>query len=180
MADVLTKEQRRFNMSRIRGRDTQPELVLRRGLHRRGLRYRLHVKDLPGTPDLAFPATKAVILLHGCFWHLHNCSRFKWPETRQDFWRAKIERNRERDTTALKNLKEAGWRVQVVWECALRGPGRRPIEDVLDLCEAFVRSGDGDFAEVAGDRDLTRGGPPSPRLTNSGRRRARRLSPRRR
>ena len=100
-----------------------------------------------------------MILLHGCFWHLHNCPRFKWPETRRDFWRAKIERNQERDTAALKDLKEAGWRVQVVWECALRGAGRRPIEDVLDLCEAFVRSGDGDFAEVAGDRGRAWGGP---------------------
>lgn len=156
MADVLTKEQRRVNMSRIRGRDTQPELVLRRGLHRRGLRYRLHVKDLPGTPDLVFPRTKAVILFNGCFWHLHNCPRFKWPETRQDFWRAKIERNRERDTAALQHLKEAGWRVQVVWECALRGPGRRSIEEVFDLCEAFVRRGHGHFSEVAGDWGPTR------------------------
>ena len=151
MSDVLTKEQRRLNMSRIRGRDTQPELVLRRGLHRRGLRFRLYRKDLPGKPDLVFPATRAVILVHGCFWHLHNCPRFKWPETRHDFWRAKIERNRERDSTALKDLREAGWRVQVVWECALRGAGRRPIEDVLDLCEAFIRSGDRDIAEVSGD-----------------------------
>ena len=151
MADVLTKEQRRVNMSRIRGRDTQPELVLRRGLHRRGLRYRLYRNDLPGKPDLVFPASKGVILVHGCFWHLHDCPRFKWPETRQKFWRAKIERNRERDHAALEGLKKAGWRVQVVWECALRGAGRRPIEDVLDLCEAFVTDRDGDLAEVAGD-----------------------------
>ena len=151
MVDVLTKEQRRLNMSRIRGRDTQPEHILRRGLHRRGLRYRLHRKDLPGKPDLVFPGSKGVILVHGCFWHLHNCPRFKWPETRHDFWRAKIERNRERDMTALHALREAGWRVQVVWECALRGTGRRPTEEVLDLCEAFVRSGDEDFAEVAGN-----------------------------
>ena len=76
-----------------------------------------------------------MILVHGCFWHLHDCPRFKWPQTRQEFWRAKIERNRERDTTALADIQEAGWRVQIVWECALRGVGRRPIEDVLDLCE---------------------------------------------
>lgn len=151
MADVLTKEQRRVNMSRIRGRDTQPELVLRRGLHRRGLRYRLHQKDLPGKPDLVFPGPRGVIFVHGCFWHLHNCPRFKWPKTRQEFWRAKIERNRERDREALEDLKETGWRVQVVWECALRGTGRRRIEDVLDLCEAFVRGESDDFAEVAGE-----------------------------
>ena len=158
MADVLTKEQRRVNMSRIRGRDTQPELVLRRGLHRRGLRYRLHRKDLPGKPDLVFSASRGVILVHGCFWHLHNCPRFKWPKTRQEFWRTKIERNRERDRTALEDLIEAGWRVQVVWECALRGTGRRPIEDVLDLCEAFIKSERDEIAEVAGDWGKARSG----------------------
>lgn len=160
MADVLTKEQRRFNMSRIRGRDTQPELVLRRGLHRRGLRYRLHVKELPGTPDLVFPKSRAVLFLHNCFWHLHHCPGFKWPETRRDFWRSKLERNRERDIASRNKLMEDSWRVQVVWECALRGPGRRPIEDVFELCEEFVRNGHGHFAEVAGDRGPTRGGPP--------------------
>ena len=150
MADVLTKEQRRVNMSRIRGRDTQPELVLRRGLHQRGLRYRLYRKDLPGKPDLVFPRAKAVILVHGCFWHLHDCPRFKWPETKEDFWRAKIGRNRQRDEIAVRKLNEAGWRVQIVWECALRGTGRRPLEEVLDLCQAFVCDGDANGAEVAG------------------------------
>ena len=150
MTDVLTEEQRRFNMSRIRGRDTQPELILRRGLHRRGLRYRLFRKDLPGKPDLVFAGSRAVVLVHGCFWHMHDCPRFKWPATRREFWRSKIGRNRERDRTVLNNLKEAGWRVQVVWECALRGPGRRPVEEVLDLCQAFVSNVDEDFSEVAG------------------------------
>ena len=155
MADVLTQAQRRVNMSRIRGRDTQPELVLRRGLHRRGLRYRLYRKDLPGKPDLVFPASRAVIFVHGCFWHAHNCPRFKWPATREEFWRAKIERNRERDRTVPGKLREAGWRVQVVWECALRGTGRRPVDEVLDLCEAFVRDRGRNVAEVAG---IWRGG----------------------
>ena len=150
MADVLTKEQRRTNMSRVRGRDTQPELLLRSGLHRRGLRYRLHRRDLPGKPDLVFPASRGVILVHGCFWHLHNCPKFKWPKTRRKFWREKIERNRERDETALADLMSVGWRILVVWECALRGAGRRPIGDVLDLCEAFVRNQKDDFAEVTG------------------------------
>lgn len=151
MADVLTRDQRRVNMSRIRGRDTQPELVLRRGLHRRGLRYRLYRNDLPGKPDLVFSGTRAVILVHGCFWHLHECPRFKWPATREEFWRTKIERNRERDVATLRNLREAGWRVQVVWECALRGAGRRPLEDVLNVCEAFVRTEEADCTEIAGD-----------------------------
>ena len=123
MADPLTRAQRRFNMSRIRGQNTEPELMLRRGLHRRGLRYRLHRKDLPGTPDLVFPARKAVILVHGCFWHLHDCPKFKWPATREEFWRTKIQRNHQRDREVLEELRQAGWRVQIVWECALRGSG---------------------------------------------------------
>ena len=137
-------------MSRIRGRDTKPEMLLRRGLHARGLRFRLHARDLPGRPDVVFPKYRAVIFLHGCFWHLHNCPRFKWPATRRSFWRAKIEGNRERDATALIALSEARWRVQIVWECALHGTGRRPVEDVLDLCETFVRGGEEHFVEVAG------------------------------
>ncbi len=151
MTDVLTKEQRRINMSRVRARDTQPELVLRRGLHRRGLRYCLYRTDLPGKPDLVFPSAKAAIFVHGCFWHLHNCPRFNWPETRREFWQSKLERNRERDEVALKRLKEAGWRIQVVWECALRGVSRRPVERALDVCESFVRTGDESFSEMAGD-----------------------------
>lgn len=90
MADVLTPEQRRLNMSRIRGRDTKPELLLRRGLHARGLRFRLHRKDLPGCPDLVFPRFRVTVFVHGCFWHGHECPMFKWPGTRTDFWRRKM------------------------------------------------------------------------------------------
>ena len=150
MADVLTMAQRRVNMSKIRGRDTQPELVVRRGLHRRGMRYRLYMDDLPGKPDLVFPSSRAVILVHGCFWHLHKCPRFSWPETRRDFWRAKLERNGERDKRTIERLMQAGWRVLVVWECAMRGTGRRPLDDVLDRCEVFVRKGAARYAEIAG------------------------------
>lgn len=149
MADVLTQAQRHINMSRIRGRDTQPEMILRRGLHRRGLRYRLHRKDLPGKPDLVFPASKVVILVHGCFWHMHDCQRFKWPATRKEFWRAKIQTNHERDRNTLEELRAAGWRVQIVWECALRGSGRRSLDEVLDLCEGFFEE-DKSLAEVGG------------------------------
>lgn len=150
MADVLTEEQRRLNMSRIRGRDTKPEMILRRGLHALGLRYRLHRKDLPGKPDLVFPGHRAVILVHGCFWHWHGCPMFKWPDTRRQFWREKIAANRKRDQAALERLRQAGWRVLVVWECTLRGPGRRPIGKVLDCCGGFVR-GDEAFNELAGE-----------------------------
>jgi DNA mismatch endonuclease, patch repair protein len=151
MADVLREEQRRLNMSRIRGRDTKPEMILRRGLHALGLRFRLHSKNLPGKPDLVFPGHRAVILVHGCFWHWHGCPMFTWPATRPEFWREKIAGNRERDLVALERLRQAGWRVLVVWECALRGPGRRKAEDVLDSCEAFVRNGHEAVAELSGD-----------------------------
>ena len=139
MTDVLTPEQRRLNMSRIRGRDTKPELLLRYGLHARGLRFRLHRKDLPGCPDLVFPRFRSVIFAHGCFWHGHDCPMFRLPGTRTDFWRSKIERNMERDRSAQAALKENNWRILVIWECALRGPQRRPVEAVLNEIVRWFR-----------------------------------------
>ncbi len=118
-------------MSRIRGRDTKPELLLRRGLHARGLRFRLNRKDLPGRPDLVFPRYRAVIFVHGCFWHNHDCPMFKWPATRVEFWRKKIQGNRERDSAVLATLAKENWRVLIIWECALRGPRRRPLENII-------------------------------------------------
>ena len=140
MTDVLTLEQRRFNMSRIRGRDTKPELILRFGLHARGLRFRLHRKDLPGCPDLVFPCFRAVVFVHGCFWHGHDCPMFKLPATRAEFWAAKIGGNRTRDARAHAGLVEAGWRILVLWECALRGPSRRPVEAVLDAIVGWLHT----------------------------------------
>jgi DNA mismatch endonuclease (patch repair protein) len=138
MADVLTPEQRRLNMSRIRGRDTKPEMLLRRGLHARGLRFRLHRRDPPGCPDLVFPALRAAVFVHGCFWHGHDCAMFKLPATRTEFWSAKIEGNRRRDIRALQDLSAAGWRTFVLWECDLRGPARRPLETVIDDVVAWL------------------------------------------
>lgn len=150
MADVLTKAQRRLNMSRIRGRDTRPELILRRGLHKLGLRFRLNRKNLPGNPDLVFPGPRAVIFVHGCFWHMHQCPMFKWPTTRAEFWQKKISRNQQRDFGAVRALTETGWRVLVVWECAIRGPGRDPLNDLLESCRDFVRNEKGVFSEITG------------------------------
>ncbi|MNR94497.1 Very short patch repair protein [compost metagenome] len=136
-------------MSGIRGKNTKPEMLLRGGLHARGLRYRLHARDLPGSPDLVFPARKAVLFAHGCFWHGHDCHLFRMPGSRPDFWRTKIERNREVDRRAEEALRQAGWRVGVVWECALKGRTRLDLETVLDACASWAREG-GDMLEIRG------------------------------
>ena len=124
MVDVVDRQTRSRMMSGIRGRNTKPEILIRKALHARGFRFRLHRKGLPGSPDIVLPKYRAVILINGCFWHGHDCYRFSWPKTRKAFWRKKIEGNRERDTRYLQELNEAGWRVCVVWECTLRGKGK--------------------------------------------------------
>ena len=137
-------------MSGIRGKNTRPELVLRSGLHRRGFRFRLHASDLPGKPDLVFPRHRAVLFAHGCFWHGHDCHLFKWPESRADFWRTKIGENVQRDRVALEALRSAGWRTGEVWECAMKGRTRRSENEVMDLCEFWLRSTDARL-EIAGN-----------------------------
>jgi DNA mismatch endonuclease (patch repair protein) len=132
MVDVLTPDQRRFNMSRIRNANTAPELLIRRGLHTRGYRFRLHRKDIPGCPDLTLPKYRSVIFVNGCFWHGHECPMFKIPETREAFWKAKIQKNRDRDAYVLSALSALGWRTLVLWECSIKGPGRRPLDTVLN------------------------------------------------
>jgi DNA mismatch endonuclease (patch repair protein) len=124
-------------------------MLLRRGLHARGIRYRLHARELPGKPDMVFPARKAVLFAHGCFWHGHDCHLFRLPSTRPEFWSAKIERNRAVDERSTAALRAAGWRVGVVWECALKGRTRLPFEEVLDRCEAWIR-GTGESLEIHG------------------------------
>lgn len=120
MADRLTKEQRRRNMSAIKGKNTAPELVVRKLLHRLGFRFRLHDRTLPGTPDIVLPKYRTVIMVHGCFWHMHGCALTKIPETRRDFWIAKLERNRARDMDQEALLRSNGWTVITVWECDLK------------------------------------------------------------
>lgn len=129
-------------MSRIRSRDTRPELQLRRALHAQGLRYRLHDRTLPGTPDLVFSSRRAVIFVHGCFWHGHDCPLGVTPGTRTAFWEDKIGRNRARDRASESALQNAGWRVLTVWECALRGRDRRPIDELVSMTMSFLHAGD--------------------------------------
>lgn len=124
VTDVHDKAARSRNMSAIRSRNTKPEVQIRRLLHAAGFRFRIHRKDLPGTPDIVLPKYRVVILVHGCFWHGHNCYLFKVPATRPDFWLQKIAGNRSRDEQQLVELKAMGWRVMTVWECALKGPRR--------------------------------------------------------
>jgi DNA mismatch endonuclease (patch repair protein) len=111
-------------MAAIRGKDTKPEMVVRKALHGAGLRFRLHRRELPGSPDIVFGRIKTVVFVHGCFWHHHQCAPRRWPKTRKAFWRAKILGNETRDRRTIHLLKAAGWRVEIVWECELRD-GRR-------------------------------------------------------
>ena len=121
MADIVDPATRSRMMAGIRGKNTQPELLLRRAVHARGLRYRLHDRRLPGTPDLVFRRFGAVCFVHGCFWHRHaGCPYTTTPTTREGFWQAKFGENTERDRRNLRDLLHAGWRVAIIWECALR------------------------------------------------------------
>jgi DNA mismatch endonuclease (patch repair protein) len=126
-------------MAAIRGRDTKPELLIRRGLHALGWRYRLHDPRLPGKPDLVFRRLETVIFVHGCFWHGHDCHLFKWPKTEELFWRQKIAGNVRRDISVREQLRKNGWRVGEIWECALKGRERSPLSDVLADIDAFLR-----------------------------------------
>ena len=115
-------------MSGIQGKNTKPELVIRSALHRLGFRFRVHSRDLPGKPDLVLRKHNAVIFVHGCFWHGHDCHLFKWPQTRSEFWRRKIESNIARDRDCLRTLGDAGWRVAVIWGMRAEGPDS-PTDD---------------------------------------------------
>lgn len=121
MADKITPAARSALMSRVRGKNTGPELTVRRLLHAMGLRFRLHRRDLPGTPDIVLPRFRTAIFVNGCFWHGHaGCRRARLPETRKDFWEAKICRNIERDSQSAAELRDMGFRVLVLWECELK------------------------------------------------------------
>jgi len=121
MADVHTNAQRSYNMSRIKGKNTKPEMLVRKFLHAHGFRYKLHDKTLPGKPDLVLPKYKTVIFIHGCFWHGHsNCKYFTIPKTRTQWWTDKINKNVSNDEKAVKLLKKEGWKIITVWECTLK------------------------------------------------------------
>ncbi len=119
--DKITKEKRSWNMSRVRSKNTKPELLVRSSLHKMGYRFRLHVKRLPGNPDVVLPKYKAVIFVHGCFWHQHTgCKKATHPKQNLDFWKEKLARNIERDKQVDKELKHLGWNVLTIWECEIK------------------------------------------------------------
>jgi len=144
MTDVVDSATRSRMMSGIRGRNTKPEILIRSLLHRHGFRFRLHARDLPGKPDIVLPRYHAVIFVHGCFWHGHDCPLFKWPGTRPDFWRDKIGQNRANDHKAREALLASEWRVAIVWECAIRGASKNTkavahsLADWLQGCAPFI------------------------------------------
>lgn len=127
-------------MSGILGKNTKPEHHIRKIIHRIGFRFRLHVKDLPGKPDIVLPKYHVVIFINGCFWHGHDCHLFKLPATRTEFWETKIARNRYNDSSAITSLIESGWRVASVWECALRGKHRLNDTVIADQLAEWIRS----------------------------------------
>ncbi len=122
--DTRSPEQRSYIMRSVRSRDTGPELIVRKLLHRMGFRFGLHRKDLPGRPDIVMPKHRAVVFVHGCFWHGHGCAKGRLPKSRLDFWGPKIQKNRSRDTESVKMLKAKGWRVLTIWQCQTKDTDR--------------------------------------------------------
>ena len=145
-------------MSGIKGRDTKPELMVRKILHRNGFRYRLHKKNLPGSPDVYLRKHNCAVFVHGCFWHGHNCHLFRWPKTRESFWREKIGSNIKRDRSHVETLGARGVRVLLVWECAMKGKTKLDLDRLeKELIEAIT--GRNEFCQITG---LSDGDAPNP------------------
>lgn len=132
MADNHTPEVRSYNMSRIRSNGTKPEEMVRKYLFAKGFRYRKNVRKLPGCPDIVLSKYRTVIFVHGCFWHMHNCERFKWPSSNTEYWEPKIKRNAERDRLNQEKLRADGWKVIVIWECEIKKHFSISMEYVID------------------------------------------------
>jgi DNA mismatch endonuclease (patch repair protein) len=133
--DNLNEQRRSENMRRIKSKNTKPELLLRSLLHRQGYRFRVHLKDLPGRPDIVFPGRRKLIFVHGCFWHQHgSCREGRLPGTRREYWLPKLTRNQERDAKAIQQLREQGWETKIVWECEIE----RSLDETLDSIQQFL------------------------------------------
>ena len=150
MVDHVKPEKRSQIMAAVKGKDTKPEFLIRRLLHAAGYRYRLHRKDLPGRPDMVLRKYNAIVFIHSCFWHGHGCKRSKnLPKTNTEFWKEKIEKNNRRDTNNIQLLKSMGWRVCVIWECALKRQGRIDDEELVSRISAWLKGRD-DYLEIEG------------------------------
>lgn len=149
MTDTFSPAKRSQVMSRIRAKDTAPEIKIRKGLHALGFRYRLHDRSLPGKPDLVFPRYRSIIFVNGCFWHGHSCHLFRWPASNEGYWKPKISRTIARDKMNLTALSESGWRTLIVWECAFRGKNRFPMQKVIEMASKWLVS-DCEHMEIKG------------------------------
>jgi DNA mismatch endonuclease (patch repair protein) len=138
--DTVDSQTRSRIMSRVGQKDTDAEITIRGALHRIGLRYRLHDRSLPGSPDIVFPRFRAVVFVHGCYWHSHGCYRSTVPKSRTQFWTDKFDANRARDERNLNLLLESGWRVLIIWECALKGKTAKPPGAVAQAVKAWLNS----------------------------------------
>jgi len=157
VTDVVSPSVRSRMMAAIRGKNTKPEMIVRLGLHSRGFRFRLHDPNLPGKPDLVLPKYRAVIFVNGCFWHMHGCHLSKIPSSRPHFWREKLMKNKERDRDNVSRCIAKGWRVMIIWECALRGKGRLSVESILEQCEIWLRSNEPELS-LEGENSSAGGG----------------------
>lgn len=151
--DRLSVEQRSFAMSRVKPRDTKPEMILRRALHARGLRYRLHDIRMAGRPDIVLPRWRAVIFVHGCFWHGHECARGALPQSNLSFWSGKIAMNAARDAAQVARLRADGWRVATVWQCALLGKNRLGAKLAAEHIHSWLQGGNNELVLAEGPAD---------------------------
>lgn len=149
MTDIVDSATRSRMMAGIRSANTRPELMIRKALHAAGFRYRLHSRSVPGKPDMAFVRYRAVIFIHGCFWHGHDCALFRLPKTRRDFWALKIGNNRRRDAEVRRQLASQGWRTLTIWECSIRGRTAPGLARVVRTASAWLRKGSADL-EIRG------------------------------
>lgn len=141
MTDRITRAQRSEIMSTVRAKNTHPELLIRSALFKMGFRYRIHSKKLPGCPDIVLPKYRAIIFVHGCFWHGHSCKAGKLPSTNSEFWKQKISKNQERDRIISHKLNELGWKILTVWECSLKGSQKKFFNQLILKITDWIETG---------------------------------------
>lgn len=151
MVDIVSPSVRSRMMSGIKGKNTRPELIIRKALHARGFRYRLHAANIPGKPDIVLARYHAVIFVHGCFWHGHDCPLFRLPSTRTEFWQVKITRNRIRDAEVSEKVTQQGWRILSIWECSIKGRTKLGVDTVVELAISWL-TGNMAVGEIRGSK----------------------------